>query len=60
MYMLLLRSELLFFDVLLLNSLTQSTKAAANQTTVGPRVQLPGVVCSHKSRGQTVFACNNN
>lgn len=31
-----LRCELLFFDVLLLNSLTQSTKAAANQTTVGP------------------------
>jgi hypothetical protein len=31
-----LRSELLFFNVLLLNSLTQSTKAAANQTTVGP------------------------
>jgi len=31
-----LRSELLFFDVLLLNSLTQSTKAATNQMTVSP------------------------
>lgn len=53
-----LRSELLFFDVLLLNSLTQSTKAAANQMAVGHRYNYLTALAT-TNHADRHLACNN-